>query len=160
MFVHLAPAANAVRIARSGIARLRRTAVPEPGIYAMPVARNFVISHQWLRELKRRGRGPIVGVYFRLSHTQRVWVSHYREARRSMTAAEAAALFFHGDKLEGFEVLVPRRIAAREIHRIRRLSQVVGWRYYPGAHGRTPCGCPLCQRGEYGGRKLRARYDA
>jgi hypothetical protein len=159
MFVHLALEKHADRIRRSGITRLRKVQVPAPGIYAMPVSRSFFVSHQWLRELKRRSGGPIVGVYFRLPDEQPVWVAHYRDAHQQMTAAEAAGLFLSGEGLEGFEVIVPRKVSAGEIHRIRRLPQVVGWRYYPGSHGRKPCGCPYCQRGEYGARKLRAEYE-
>jgi hypothetical protein len=159
MFVHLAPEKYAATIRRSGISRLRKAGVPEPGVFATPVARNFFVSHQWLRELKRRGAGPIIGVYFRLPDEQLVWVAHYRQAHQRMTAAEAVALFMHGESLEGFEVIVPRKVTAGEIHRIRRLPQVIGWRYYPGAHGKKPCGCPFCQRGEYGGKKLRAEYE-
>jgi hypothetical protein len=74
-----------------------------------------------------------------------------------MTAAQAVAVFMAFDSSEGWEIIVPRRIEANEIHRIRKLPQVVGWRYWPGAHGRAPCSCEYCTRGEYGGRKLRAR---
>src|SRR5437868_6454943 len=102
MFVHLAPDKHAPRIRRSGITRLRTTGVPEPGIFATPVARNFFISHQWLRELKRGGAGPIVGVYFRLLDDQLVWIAHYRDAHQQMTAAQAAGLFMHHESLEGF----------------------------------------------------------
>ncbi len=72
-----------------------------------------------------------------------------------MTAAQAVAMFLPDASLAGFEVIVPRKIVASEIHRIRKLPQVVGWRYYPGAHGKKPCGCPYCQRGQYGARRLR-----
>ncbi|GIH90659.1 hypothetical protein ACFFMN_27115 [Planobispora siamensis] len=54
----------------------------------------------------------------------------------------------------GYEVFIPRPIAAREIHRIRAVNQVTGWRYWPTAHGTPPC--PVCvDRGEYGGAKIR-----
>ena len=160
MFVHLAPQKVAAAIRRNGVNRLRKNHVPEPGIYASPVVRNFFVSHQWLRELKRRGAGPIVGVYFRIPDDQKVWVAHYRNAHRSMSAAEAVGLIMHAAESEGFEVIIPRKIDASEIHRIRTLQQVVGWRYYPGAHGNKPCGCPYCQRGEYGAKKLRRAYES
>ncbi len=99
-----------------------------------------------------------MGVYFRLPDKQPVWVAHYRQSHEQMTAVEAVALFMQNESLEGFEVIVPRKIEANEIHRIRRLPQVIGWRYFPGAHGKQPCGCPFCQRGEYGGRRLRRIY--
>jgi hypothetical protein len=60
---------------------------------------------------------------------------------------------------EGYEVIVPRRIDKKEIHRVKTLRQVTGWRYYPGAHGKRPCGCPFCQRGDYGARRLREKYE-
>ena len=160
MFVHLAPEKVADKIRRGGINRLRKTHVPEPGIYASPIVRNFFVSHQWLRELKRRNAGPIVGVYFRVPDQQKVWVAHYRNVHQSMSAAEAASVIMHASESEGVEVIIPRRISAAEIHRIRRLSQVIGWRYYPGAHGRKPCGCDYCQRGQYGAKKLRSAYES
>lgn len=160
MFVHLALQKSAPAIQRNGINRLRTMYVPEPGIYACPVVKNFFVSHQWLRELKRRGHGPIVGVYFRIPDDQRVWVAHYRDAHQEMSAAEAADVVMHAEAPEGFEVIVPRKIKANEIHKIRTLPQIVGWRYYPGAHGRKPCGCPYCQQGQYGGKKLREAYES
>lgn len=159
MFVHLAPEKRAASIRRSGISRLRKVRTPDPGVFVMPVTRNFFVSHQWLRELKRRGAGPIVGVYCRVPDDQCVWVAHYSQAHQRMSAADAVALFLSDAALEGFEVIVPRKILSSEIHRIRKLPQIVGWRYYPGAHGRKPCGCSFCQRGEFGGRKLRATYE-
>ena len=55
---------------------------------------------------------------------------------------------------EGFEVIIPRRIAAAEILRIAVPPQVVGWRYSPGAKGRPPCACLCCERGARGVGKL------
>jgi hypothetical protein len=158
MFVHLAPLKVADAIRRNGINRLRKNLVPEPGIYACPVVRNVYVSHQWLRELKRRGAGPIVGVYFRIPDDQAVWVAHYRNAHQCMSAAEAVGIIMHAAEPEGFEVIIPRKIDASEIHKIRTLRQVVGWRYFPGAHGNKPCGCPYCQRAQYGAKKLRRAY--
>src|SRR5262245_711232 len=97
MFVHLAAANVSAAIRRNGIKRLRKVNVPEPGIYAMPVVRNYFVSHQWLRELKRRNAGPIVGVYFRVPDQQPVWVAHYRNAHQSMSAVAASGLIMHAD---------------------------------------------------------------
>jgi hypothetical protein len=61
---------------------------------------------------------------------------------------------------EGYEVIIPRAIGPREIHAVRAVRQVVGWRYFPGSHARRPCGCPVCQpRGEIRSRNLRERYE-
>ncbi|MGC4003291.1 MAG: hypothetical protein QM811_09210 [Pirellulales bacterium] len=91
---------------------------------------------------------------------QSVWLARYRDAHRKMTAAEAVDVLLRATVPEGFEVIVPRKIDASEIHKIRRLPQVVGWRYWPGAHGRKPCGCDFCQRGQYGAKKLRREYES
>jgi len=126
----------------------------------MPVTRNFFVSHQWLRELKRRGQGAIAAVYFRVPDHESVWLGHYRQAHREMTAAEAAAAILRASPAEGFEVIIPRRIQAKEIHRVRMLPQVVGWRYYPDSHGKRPCGCPYCQYAQYGAKSLRQKYES
>lgn len=139
---------------------MRRPGGERPGgIFAMPMTRNFYVSHQWLRELRRRGSGVIAGVYFRIPDDEPVWVGHYNQAHQPMSAAEAVATVMAGESREGFEVIIPRRVAASDIHRVRSLPQVVGWRYYPGAHGKRPCGCPFCQRGLYGARRLREEYE-
>src|SRR5947207_10704788 len=109
MFVHLAPASRIALIRRNGISRLRRQWREFlGGIFAVPVTRSFYISHQWLRELKRRNVGPIAGVYFRISDDEPVWVGHYGQAHRWMTAAEAVAEFMATLTREGWEVLIPR----------------------------------------------------
>jgi hypothetical protein len=160
MFVHLAPASRVPLIRRNGIGRLRRAGGGRPGgLFAVPVTRNFYVSHQWLRELKRRGQGPIAAVYFRVPDEEPVWVGHYNQAHQPMTAAEAVAEFLSSEAREGWQVVIPRRISAREIHRVRSVPQVVGWRYQPGSHGQRPCGCPFCQRGLYGARRLREKWN-
>src|SRR5579871_465899 len=98
MFVHLAPESQVARIRRVGIGRLRKGVGERPGgVFAVPVTRSFFISHQWLRELKRRGQGAIAGVYFRIPDDESVWVGHYGQAHREMTAAGAAAEFMATD---------------------------------------------------------------
>ena len=126
----------------------------------MPVTRNFYISHQWLRELKRRGQRVIVGIYFRVAGGEPVLVGHYREHHRPFTADEAVAFIMRAAEPEGYEVVFPRTIQPQEIRRVRSLPQVVGWRCLPGAHRRKPCGCPVCQpRGAIKSRRIRSRYE-
>jgi hypothetical protein len=161
MFVHLTPESRVALVRRNGISRLRRTFGELPaGIFAMPVTRSFYVSHQWLRELKRRGQGAIAGVYFRIGDDEPVWVGHYSQGHRAMSAAEAIGEFMTAENREGWEVVIPRRIAASEIHRVRSLPQVIGWRYYPGAKGKRPCPCKYCTGGDYGAAKLRARLGS
>lgn len=161
MFVHFAPESAVANIRRRGIARSRRAArngCPR-GTYSVPVTRDFYLSHQWLRELKRRNGSTLAAVYFRIPDDEWVWVGHYNQAHRPMTAVEAVALFMAAENREGWEVVVPRRIEAKEIHRTKVLSQILGWRYFPGAKGRPPrCSCSYCTRGLFGSRRLRARY--
>ncbi len=160
MFVHLAPEKRSKAILRSGL-RLPRAAEGRiRGIYAMPVTRNYFVSHQWLRELKRRGDRTFVAVHFRVPDDQVVHVGHYGRDHATVTAAEAVAVVLRADNSEGYEVVVPRAIRPAEIHALRAVRQVLGWRYFPGSHGKRPCGCTVCQpRGEIKSRKLRQRYE-
>lgn len=114
------------------------------GVFAMPVTRNFYISHQWLRELKRNGQRTIYGIYFRIPDTEAVWVGHYNRNHREMSAAQAAAVMLSSESREGYEVIVCRKVKSTEIHRIRRVPQIVGWRYMPGAHELSTCMCVVC----------------
>jgi hypothetical protein len=162
MFVHLAVASRVAHIRRAGISRVRKAHGDSPGgVFAVPVTRNFYVSHQWLRELKRRNAGPLAGIYFRIPDGEDVWVGHYNQHHRRMTAAQAVAEFGNADDRQGWEVIVPRRIAPSEIHRVRNLPQIVGWRFSPNAKGKPPfCTCRYCTRGEYGARKLRERLGS
>jgi hypothetical protein len=159
VFVHLTSEKSLKSIRRNGISRIRKQRDRPRGIYAMPVTRSFYVSHQWLRELKRRAGTTIAAVHFRVPDEETVWVGHYNHGHQRMTAAQAGALMTTTEEREGYEVIIPRRIKPAEIHRIRNLPQVTGWRYYPGAHGKRPCGCPFCQRGSYGAKRLREKYD-
>lgn len=161
MFVHLTPESRVRLMRRTGINRLRHSFGTRPGgVFAVPVTRNFYVSHQWLRELRRRGQRTIAGVYFRIPDDEVVWIGHYNQSHQQMTATEAVAVFMAAESREGWEVIIPRRIEPGKIHRVRNLPQVVGWRYMPGAHGKAPCGCEYCTKGEYGARRLRERYNA
>jgi hypothetical protein len=162
MFVHLAPEKRVPLIKRNGIRRLRRASGDFPGgVFAVPVTRNFYVSHQWLRELKRQNQAVIIGVYFRIPDDEQVWVGHYGQAHRWMSAAEAVCEFMHAEDAYGWEVIIPRPIEAKELHRTRELKQVIGWRYSPQAKGKPPsCTCRFCIRGDYGANRLRVRSQS
>lgn len=162
MLVHLAPESRVTQIRRNGIARSLKAVGPSPrGVFAVPVSRNFYASHQWLREVKRHKQGPIVGIYFRIPDDQPVWVGHYGQAHCWLSASEAAAQFAAAEDPMGWEVVVPRRIEASEIHRTRHVPQVTGWRFFPKAKGKPPfCTCKFCTRGDYGSAKLRRRLGS
>jgi len=177
VFVHLTSHRNAPSILRAGIGPRKRRC-RKGGVFAMPVTRNFYVTHQWLRELKRGG-GTMVGVYFRLPDDEPVQVGHYGQVHVAMTAAEAVAFFMAAEgrepfaggvrarrseasrrerrrpsSPEGYEVIVPRKVERSELLRVKALPQVVGWRYFPRANGQPPCVCLCCERGRYGVRKL------
>ncbi|MBL1099589.1 HEAT repeat domain-containing protein [Streptomyces coffeae] len=163
MFVHLTSAANTPRIRRSGIRADAHGQGGARGVYCFPVLPSYTLTHQWLRELARFGRGGrLVAVHVRLDDTQPVLVGHYRDrargAQSTVPVAEAVRRIVALDDPRGWEVFVPRAIRPREVHRIRAVPQVVGWRYHPDAHGVRPCTCFGCRvRGGYGQRRLRER---
>ena len=164
-FVHIADARCAPAIERTGLTvprgRRRRaeTEIFKVGVFALPLIENFVVSHQWVRELKRRGFRQAVGVYFRLPDAEPVWAGAYNEVKRCVTAAQAAEWLRDTQRL-GFEVIIPRSILASELRYVRAIPQHLGWRYRPGANGSPPfCGCAYCQRGNIKSRALQIRYE-
>jgi hypothetical protein len=160
MFVHIADARKQRSLERSGIIPAGRKAQPGWGVYAMPVLPNYFTSHQWLRELKRRGCKTMVGVHFRIPDREAVVVGHYNKAHAAMSAARAVRVIMEAPDPRGYEVLIPRKITPAEVHAVRSVSQVVGWRYYPDAHGKYLCGCPVCvPPGSIKSRKLREAFE-
>ncbi|WP_326766217.1 HEAT repeat domain-containing protein [Streptomyces sp. NBC_01591] len=161
MFVHLTPSANAARVRRSGIRAIshgRDASLPR-GLYCFPVLPSYTLTHQWLRELSRRS-GPrgLVAVHIRLPDDEPVTVGRYHRDPAAVTAAEAVRRVAALPDPRGWEVFVPRAVTRREVHRIRAVSQVTGWRYFPDSNGKTPCTCFGCRvRGEYGSQRLRQR---
>jgi len=159
MFVHLTPERHAARIRRTGIRATSFGADGQRGVFAVPMLPSYVITHQWLRELRRRGQRLFVAVDFRVPDDLTVLTGHYAEPGVPMTAAEAVALIRSADDPRGYEVVVRRGISPREIHRIRSVNQVTGWRYRPDAHGERPCACPICLGpGEYKANDIRTRF--
>jgi hypothetical protein len=160
VFIHLASEKNLKSILGNGIKAAEMDDEIGKGVYCMPVTQNFVISHQWLRELKRYGHKSIIAVYFKLNDDELVWFGHYNKSHAKITAAEAVKAIVDSEDGQGFEAILPRAITPKEIHRIKHMKQVVGWRYYPEAHGRELCVCPACVRkGTYRSTKKReGRY--
>lgn len=162
-FVHIADERDVASIRRTGL-KLPRSISPAPsgrqaGVFALPVTQNFVVSHQWVRELKKRGFKVAVGVYFRINDAENVWAGLYNEPKQPSSAAQASARLAR-EGLLGFEVIIPRSIAAAEIHAVRPMPQTLGWRHFPGAHERGIfCGCKYCQRGEIKSRRIQQRYE-
>ncbi|MFM9451365.1 HEAT repeat domain-containing protein [Streptomyces europaeiscabiei] len=163
MFVHLTSAADAARIRRAGVRAVSHGQGGARGVYCFPVLPSYTLTHQWLRELGRFGsRGGLVAVHVRLDDAEEVLAGRYSDRARggqaTVTAAEAVRRISGLADPRGWEVFVPRAIRPREVHRVRVAPQVVGWRYFPDAHGARPCTCFGCRvRGGHGARRLRER---
>ncbi|MFI8961509.1 HEAT repeat domain-containing protein [Streptomyces sp. NPDC053493] len=163
-FVHLAPADRAARIRRGGIRALshgRGSGLGDGrGVYLFPVLPSYTLTHQWLRELSRRpGSRELVAVHVRLPDGEAVTVGRYGDREpEETTAAGAVGRLGRVEDPRGWEVFLPRPVARGEIRHLRAVRQVNGWRYFPGAHGVTPCTCAGCRvPGGYGSRRLRER---
>ncbi len=157
MLVHIANEDETASIRRSGI----RIGKFRDGVYAMPVLENFVVSNQWLRELKRRvsGSRTLSAVHFRIPDSETVYLGHFSQEHVEVTAAEAAGAIMRAEDPMGMEIIIPRAIEAKEIHKIRSVPQVFGWRYHPNARARKMCGCPAClPAGTYKSRIFRQRF--
>jgi hypothetical protein len=153
--VHLADERESSSIRKNGIkiGKFRR------GIYCMPVLQSFYLSHQWLRELKRRGVNTFVGVYFKLDSKTKVYAGRYNEEHKFIELGEAIKEIQTMDDALGYELIIDRKIEAKEIEKIKSLPQTIGWRYKPRSHGIKPCGCDYCIRGSIKGNRVRQKYD-
>lgn len=163
-FVHISDERDAKSIRRNGLALPKRrwrefeNEVSKWGVFAMPVVEDFMLSHQWARELKRRGHRSAVGVYFRVADDEEVWAGIYNQKKTLVTAAVAASTL-RSERLLGYEVVIPRGVAHAEIVSIRPVP-AVGWRFFPGAKGNAPrCLCRYCVRGDMFSRRMRDRLD-
>ena len=144
-FIHLAPEDTISAIRRTGI-RKSRIHYPEArsGVFCMPVIDDYYAVHQWLRELKRFNKKNLKAVHFRVRDQEQVYFGSFSCKHRYGTAAAAAGQFRQAEDRMGFQVIIPRSIAAAEIITVRSVSQVTGWRYSPSSKGRQPCLCPAC----------------
>jgi hypothetical protein len=155
LLVHLTGEKNAAAIRRSGIKPSKKF----DAIFAMPVLKNFVVTHQWLRELRRSGQRSYCGVYFRVPDDEIVWFGHYNRPHVEICAAAAVGVIMKADDPLGMQIIIERRIDAKEIVKIRPLPQGIGWRYFPKAHETPLCCCPACvRRGQPFSRKLREAW--
>jgi hypothetical protein len=158
-FVHIADKNDEASIIKNGIRSAKRKTGPR-GVYAVPVVPSYTTTHQWARELKRRGIRTLVCVQFRISDDELVLVGDYKGEKLVMTASEVAAAFLKHTDPMGLEAIVPRRIMPKEITRTYPAPQITGWRYYPSAKGKKPfCNCKFCNRGEIRAQRL-IREDA
>ena len=148
-FVHLADEKKRKLIEKNGIK------CGKGGVFCMPVLKDFSITHQWSRELKRSGIKTLICVQFRVSDEELVSVGAYNGEKIKMTAAESVATVAAHTAPIGLEIVFERKILPSEIKRIYEAPRVTGWRYYPEAKGKPPfCHCRYCNRGEIRAQRL------
>src|SRR6267154_2978248 len=90
-FVHLAAENNRRSILRSGIkvSRAKRTLA---GVFAHPQVESFLVSHQWMREIRRFKGATIIGVRFRIPDAERVWLGRFNDEHIDVAASEAVGI--------------------------------------------------------------------
>jgi hypothetical protein len=148
-FVHLADAKNKRLIEKNGIKAGKN------GAFCIPVSKDFSVTHQWSRELKRTGVRTLICVQFRVPDEETVTLGRYNGEKISMTAAESVATVSEHTAPMGLEVVIKRRILPQEISRIYPAPKIMGWRYSPEAKGKKPfCHCRFCNRGEIRAQRL------
>ncbi|MDB5206810.1 MAG: hypothetical protein JWR72_1885 [Flavisolibacter sp.] len=153
--VHLADERETSSIKKNGI----KIGKHRQGIFCMPVLTNFYLSHQWLRELKRSGVKTFVGVYFKMDSKARVYAGRYNQEHRHIELGEAIKEIQAIDDPLGYEIIIDRKIEAKEVDKIKNLPQNIGWRYKPRANGLKPCGCDYCIKSTIKGNRVRQKYD-
>lgn len=153
-FIHIADKNNEALIVKNGIL-LSKTRSDARGVYAFPVVPNYATTHQWARELKRSGVKTLLCVQFKIPDDEVVLIGKYNGDKLQMTASEAAAaVLTHTDPM-GLEVVIPRKIMAKEITRTYVAPRLIGWRYYPAAKGKKPfCHCKFCNSGQIRAQRL------
>lgn len=145
--LHLAPVHRRSAILRGGISS-QPTSIQVDGdaeirgVYAMPIVADFWTTYQWLRELRSRHGQRMVAVHFRIPDDEPVHVGRYWESHRRTTAAAAAAWVMANP--DGAEVVVPRKITAKEILRVIEPRQLVGWTRSPKPLPTALCVCSVC----------------
>jgi hypothetical protein len=157
VLVHLADEREATSIRKNGI----KVGKDRQGVFCMPVLQNFYVTHQWLRELKRSGARTYIGVYFKFDSKDLVYAGKYNQEHRHISLGEAIKEIMSLDDPLGYELIVDRKIEAKEVEKIKILPQKLGWRYYPSSHNKKPtCACPVCiSFGSIKGRRLREKIE-
>lgn len=147
--VHLAPERLRRRIQRAGLRGSRWALAVEEGdtdlpeaLFAMAVLEDFTATHQWLRELRRWGRGRMVGVYFRLPADAMVYVGRFGKPHDLLPLGEAVAKVREAP--DGAEIVITDRIEPRQVTAIRRLRQDIGWIETPEGRSHFDCVCDYC----------------
>jgi hypothetical protein len=158
-FIHLFDESDASSVRRCGIRVFKSKWRGANGVFLFPVTENFIVTHQWMRELRRLRGQSLLAARIRVNDAEPVLLGKYNGEHIEVSAAQAIGIVrAHHDPL-GLEVILPRSVKGKEIESFYRPPKVTGWRYYPAARGRKPCGCPYCQRSEPFGKRIRDAYE-
>ncbi len=111
-------------------------------VFAMPMLQDFARTHQWVRELRRYRAQRIVAVHLSLPRTEQVYVGRYARPHELMPLGEAIGWVQRNHA--GAEIVVPRKVSAREAVSIRDVPQLVGWVETPEARSHYDCVCVAC----------------
>jgi len=152
-FLRIVDGRKAGHVASRGLA-LSRLGDGLRALYCFPVLRDFAMTHQWSRELRRCGQRHLACVQFRIPDEEPVQIGTYNGEKLTMGAAAAVATVLEHQQPVGLEVLVLRSVRPAQIMRIYPAPRLVGWRYHPKAKGMLPCHCSYCNRGEIRAQRL------
>ncbi len=137
-FIHLFDETNAARIRRGGIRIAKASWRRLNGVFLFPLTENFVVNHQWMRELRRRRGQVILAARIRIDDAEHVLLGKYNEPHMQVRAAEAIGIVRKHTDPMGLQVILPRSVKPGEIESVYRPPKIIGWRFYPGARGRRP----------------------
>ena len=105
-FIHLFDESDAASIKRGGI-RVEKTKWRKlNGVFLFPLTENFVIAHQWMRELRRRRGQALLAARIRLKDTERVLLGKYNEDHIETTAARALGIVRQHHDPMGLQVIL------------------------------------------------------
>ncbi|MCW8931551.1 MAG: hypothetical protein OQL19_15090 [Gammaproteobacteria bacterium] len=155
ILVHISSEKNKKSILQSGI----KTGYGNI-VFFMPHSEQFLIAHQWARELKRSGIKNCIAVDFKIKNNEIIWFGKYNENHEKMPLNIAIDKFMKSESKYGYEFFIERKIEPKEILKIRHIKKPMGWRYMPNAHGKKPCPCPMCiQDGGYKTNRLKEKNE-
>src|SRR5262249_570158 len=113
-FVHIADKNDERSIIKNGIKCAKRK-TGHTGVNALPAITEYSTTHEWGRELKRRGIRTLICVQFKIPNAESVLVGKYNGEKLKLTASAAVAEVLKHNNPMGLEVIVPRKILPKEI---------------------------------------------
>lgn len=140
--VHLTGESRRRGIARAGIRGGAGYLGLACAVFASPVVPDFALTHQWLRELKRRHGERMIAVHFRAPSDEVVLVGRYGKPHASVPLREAIRRVLA--EPAGAEIVLTRSIPKKDVLAVREVTQLVGWTEVPSGEPKWDCLCPRC----------------